>query len=287
MGQDVNTYTIILKTSERISHTRMEIFYDFEIIQIDQDGWKRSIPFEDIDKILDFYYEDVTYRFLGNRHILKKGESWPPEEDLNSRLIRTRPWQYILGADANYSLPLGDYYEGIDPGIGFAGNMAVALSDQLGIRFRVSRSGMNDGDELQFYSLDPDIVIVEQDVGFTVIHYIASVFYYGRLDKKNKDTRSYGYLSFGLGGMSTRISFDMLLEQQSTGATQRYKDSTTETDFLMSWEIGILKEFSDDFGINLSCCLNSAIVETIETNYGSDAQYAYDIDIRAGIIKFF
>ena len=140
-GASADTGTIELKSGERLEKVNYTVDYDFKVIKLQLPGGDRNLSFLDIKKILDPSGKDIT------TSVLEPGsdQSWPPEEFGEPDGRKAKLWDFAARVAVNYSIPAGTYYQGLNPGIGFEGDVSVPVSKETAVRFSVSRSGVHYG----------------------------------------------------------------------------------------------------------------------------------------------
>jgi hypothetical protein len=142
-----NFGTIILKSGERYENTEYTVDKYFKLIVIKHEGEESEISFSDIQTIYDPSGNDITNKIMGGEY-RRESETWLSKESAPIKKYRTKAWSVIVGVEGDFSVPLGDYFEGITSGIGYGANLRFALSESAALRFMVSRAGLKMGKEL-------------------------------------------------------------------------------------------------------------------------------------------
>ncbi|MCK4410471.1 MAG: hypothetical protein KAW67_10310, partial [Candidatus Eisenbacteria sp.] len=190
-------------------------------------------------------------------------------------------WRVAVRAAGNFSIPFGDYYEGVASGVGFEGDLLFAVTTELGVRLSVSKSGMQwEEGAIEFISDDPDVTILSQSFGLSAVRFTASCMGYWPLDKEQQRAdRSMLYAYGGLGVIQHELTADITLREESTGSTFSLNSEDTQSYFLLTCGAGVIKSLSSRFGADLSVNLDQVWVDS--------ESLAYVADIRGGLVVFF
>jgi hypothetical protein len=258
-----NFGTIILKSGERYENTEYTVDKYFKLIVIKHEGEESEISFSDIQTIYDPSGNDITNKIMGGEY-RRESETWLSKESAPIKKYRTKAWSVIVGVEGDFSVPLGDYFEGITSGIGYGANLRFALSESAALRFMVSRAGLKMGKELYEYE--------QMGIKFSTMRYLGGVDFYKHINWQSKDLSLwYGYAAMGI------VKYTM-----SLGSVK-----TTESDFALGGGIGIIQMVAPDIGFEGCISYELLFVNTGEESTYYESGNAYIFDIRIGLTKFF
>ena len=128
----------------------------YKVISFKIDGKKKNISFTDISRILDNNGEDVTARYLGKYmktsqaaqseavETVKKREDWLGETDPVREKYNKPLWSVAFPVSVNFSIPAGSYYQGFKAGVGFTGEILIAINRKsfaAGYGFQIRHAG--------------------------------------------------------------------------------------------------------------------------------------------------
>ncbi len=216
------------------------------------------------------------------------GGTWLSENDETYRRARTPLWKLAVGAAANFSAPFGEYYDGTKAGPGYEGCLLAALTRQIALRFGVSRSGMDWGDELAFAPLDPDLVVLGQDLGLRVLRYYIAVQAAWPRGGDGRG-RSMWYAYAGAGAVQHRLTVE--LDVRDTATDERYvlRDHDDQTKFLTTMGGGLVQPLSPSLALDIAASVDQVWVGArSETGtYYPAGSMGYVIDLKFGILAFF
>lgn len=166
--------TIVTKDSTWYESVAFDADTYFKVLVIDTDEGEITVSFTEIEAVYDMEGNDVTNLIMGNNY----REGPIPRASLTSeerRVSRIMPWRIAFTAGTGYGVPIGDYYEGIDGGFEFEGNLRIAVSNNYSIRLSVGMTRLAAPDEFYFYSVDPDVVIYDQSINFDAWRYMIGI----------------------------------------------------------------------------------------------------------------
>jgi len=285
--------TIITKSGDKYESTRFFVDRDYRIVTVFGDDFEKNISFTNIKAVYNSNGDDITAEILGGYYRYQK-ESWRSENDsygMEGSLsepkrggFRTKPYNVAVRVGTNFSIPFSDYYEGIDPGIGFDGDLILAVSTEVDIRFMVSKSGMKISDEYSepFYSIDPNVVILNQDFSVFAMRYVLAIQYHQRLTRMTGG-RSYFYTYTGIGAINHKFDIDVEIWDNSSSIQYNMNTSSSETKVLINLGFGGVVLMSNrvglDFGANLDMVFAGG-------DYGN-VQYGYIFDLKFGLMALF
>lgn len=300
------TATITLNNGTIFENVVFKNIKDFHYLKVNINDEEKRISYTDIKSIIDPEGRDITARELNRAELQttvvdpppksnQPSESWlteqekkdPPKETWKStndevfREARKKRWETAIGFHGNYSIPFGSYYEGIDPGIGFGGDFSIAFSSKLSGKFIVSKSGMKVSDEIGFYSIDPMVTILSEDISIRTIRFILAAQYNHHVINNNVFKGTW-YFYTGLGITSEKGTIKAMVRDDYSSVTYNIDESFSDSYFTMSsgggYQHMISKKIAVDFGAQfdlLYIAANNGIV-----------QYAYIFDLKIGLTAF-
>lgn len=273
--------TITLKDGTVFEDVVFKVNKTYKVVKFKIDDIEQNISFTDIVSIIDPEGNNITAREL-NRKSDRPKETWKSTDDKVFREARKKPWGAAFGFHANYSVPLGDYYEGIDPGIGFGGDFNIAFSPKLSGKFIFSKSGMKVSDDFYFYSYDPMITILSQDVSIRTLRFLLAAQYNHQVISGEKHKGNWYFYS-GLGIVSEKISVSLTVQDDYSSSTYTTSDDISDSYFLLAFGGGYQAMLSKDFALDVGANMD---LITISSNGYGDTQYAYIFDLKVGITAF-
>lgn len=277
--------TIVLKSGDRYEDVLYKVNNYYKVVKVDYEGKEVNISFIDIESIHDRHGRDITKKILGSRYAAP-GETWLTEGSQVIRRSREKIWNAALRLGTNYSIPSGDYYDGIVAGFGFGGTVHLPITHQIAIQVLVSKSGMKVDEDFRIYLNDPNYSIVSQDYGISTVRYLAAVEYYQHIDR-SKTERSFWYIYSGLGAAVHKITTDAIIRYNPTGEQIHVDDSSNESKFIISLGFGFVKSVSRDIGIDFDVNMDIVHIGTVPSDtFGDDIVYAYIFDFKIGLMGF-
>jgi hypothetical protein len=271
--------TVVTKSGEKFTDISFQVNRIYKIVAIKAGAEKKNISFEQVETIYDEKGNDITAAILED-YYKPEAETWKSKDDQGIKKLKRRRWAVGLRPGGNFSLPIGDYYEGIKSGIGYEGSLWIAINRETSVIATISKTGMAFDKAYGFYSIDPEYTIINQNIKFSAVRYLISV-QYNTAPVEYIAGKSIFYLNTGMGVINNKISAD--LTYSYGGQTLRETSSTTQTKFMT--EIGggvmvlILKKVAADFG---------AAFDIIYLGRGADggASYAAILDFKFGLTAF-
>jgi hypothetical protein len=274
--------TIITKTGDEYKSVSFYVNTNYRIVTVYSEI-EKNISFTNIEAIYDTDGNDITADVLGGYYKPEK-ETWRSEDDPRTRKYREKPFNMGFRAGLNYSIPISDYYFGIDPGIGFGGDLIIAVTNEIDVRMIISKSGMKVSDQFRapFYSTDPDVVILHQDISLVALRYVFTVQYHKPLMRQLPGQITL-YTYTGLGAISHRFHVELLAQDNLTYETYVMDESSTETKLLFNIGFGGIIMMSPSIGVDVCGDFNMVFAGT----YGGSLQYGYILDFRLGLVALF
>jgi hypothetical protein len=277
--------TIHLKSGTEYRDVPIKVDDIYKTIEIVWEGKKLNISYSDIESISDKDGKDITERVLG-RAKKSSNETWLSKDSEQVRVKRAKPWNAIISAGGNYSIPSGDYYDGIDAGIGFDCDIRVAVSNRIAVQCLVSRSGAKVSDDLYIVSHDPNISIMDQDISIDITRYEVAVNVFEPISRV-KEYPNYFYAFSGLGLATHTMTTKATLRNISTDETLRIEDKNTKNKFAMVFGLGFLSKLSKHAGIDFSGTMDMIPVDAYTSSGEKTADYAYLFDFKLSAIYMF
>lgn len=271
--------TILLKSGERIENVKFEINKFYKVIAVVEGNTKRNISFTDVQTIYDRDGFDITVDVIGG-YYKSSEEKWQSQESPQYRSARTKPWAIAFRIGGNYSIPLGNYYEGIDPGIGYEGDLIIGLTRQLSLRATVSKSGMKLSNQFGFLSLDPNIIITRQEMNINAMRYLLSL-QFQNYKYELSPGKGYIYSTSGLGFINHNLSAEIWYTSYGDPYYDKLEDN--EGKFIMNLGFGggvvVTKNVALDLGLTFDMIF-------LGSNQSGYATYAYILDLKLGAMVY-
>ena len=280
---------IELKDGTVYENVTFTVDTQYQVITVKMGDWKKNVGFLDIARIIDEEGDDVTAKVLGDYYKPveeeRKGE-WLSEEDTTYKIYQKRPFDFGMRAGANYSFPIGDYYDGTESGVGYGIDVMITVTRNVAVRGTISRAGMRD----DLKSMFPGIMIVEDNLCLNVWRYAVSGQYY-----KWPRWRTGGKLLYygfaGLGVITHKFSGSATVQDPVTGElVVLYGTGDTENKFMLTYGGGIISMISDRVGIEMEATFDVVFVGTAEDRtigYYGEGQTASIFGLKAGIVGLF
>jgi hypothetical protein len=257
-----NASRIELKNGTVFENVLYKVDNEYKVITIQQGDDKRNISFSDVAVIQDSSGRDVTVDVLdldypppgtGERPITPIEAARPP------RGGRKHPYSFAIHAQPNFSLPIGDYYEGFTSGIGYGADISIPVSREIAIRGTVSRSGMR-----------PDNGLAP-GVSFSAWRYVISVQYY-KWPRWRTDGKTMYFVYSGIGGISHTLS--------AGGESADFTKLTTVLGF------GLMQQVSRNIGIEAGGEFDAVYIGASDYRYSyyGNVEYAWIMDFKLGLV---
>lgn len=295
--------TVTLKDGKEYRGVSYTIDTTNDVLVIEQGGWTQKILPEKIERVIDSEGRDVTAEILAALRFQPSSEApkpVPPEvkpapqvtastplSDNSWRRNRRhrvgKPFDVAFGVRGNYTVPFGDYYEGITSGLGFEGDLRIHVSEELALMFLVSRSGMKLGETLPLYPIWP-FVLDRADFSMSAMRYYIGLMQSGRAGNR-RDNPDLFYVYFAIGAVAHRAKGTMYGHDAYT--LQPYiliAEPTTDTRFGNLFGAGYIIRASKTVGIDLSSSLEGVWTKAYYSD-GTEtvAMKGYSFDFKAGV----
>jgi hypothetical protein len=268
--------TIIDKNGERYENVNYKIDKTFKVVTIKLEEQEKNISFTEIETIIDQEGNDITASVLGG-YYRPRQETWHSESDEVFREARKKLWNIGTHLGANYSIPLGDYYEGIDPGFGIDGDLIIAVTYNTAARLTVSKSGM-EIDESNFYIIpQPGFEVLDWKFSLNAFRYFVSGQYYNRPDRITAGKTIF-YVYTGLGAVIHRFNLKVTTREISTGNIFKLDDTDTQSKLASTLGGGIMLMLSKNLGLDFTASLDAILLKRTS---------AFIMDAKIGTIVLF
>jgi len=282
------TSSVTAKNASRIELSDGTVYEDvafetdrqFRVIYVSVEDEEKTISFTKIVQIVDDDGEDITEEIIGKLYVkpetsepeavdpeppVEVSDSVPPTDaaagseetwlkpETHKKKYGMKPFGASFNFHACMSAPVGDYYEGIDGGLGFGANVVIPVGRRVAIRGTVSKSGLG----LDWADL-------------SVWRYLIGGQYYNWPNWRKGGKVCYNFWT-GLGATSHSAAFGF----SETKFTTNYGGSVI---FMMSKAMGI------EFGGNIDMIWVGS-GDNSDYYYGTygDVQYAFIFDFRVGV----
>ncbi len=283
--QASETATFELKSGEQYKDVKFEVNDFYKTVLLEYQGSKINVSFSDIKIITDQSGRDVTSRVLQGYYRPQK-EEWVSRESNEYKAAMAKSWVGLFSIGGNLSIPAGDYYDGIKSGVGYEGDFRLALSHQVALQFIVSRSGMRISEKMHLISYDPNIQILNEDLGFHATRYEAAVNFHQPFSRI-QDSRSMWYGLSGIGIITHTTTTKATVRQINTGQIGNINDSQSNSKFAFMFGFGAIKMFSKRMGLDCGFTLDLVAVSSGNNAHKSEVFYGYIFDLKLRAVTMF
>ena len=273
----------------------------FKVIKINSNGIDQTVSFGNIELILDKKGKDVSREVLGKYYLPVVSETeqqeqagQPPESSSRfdpSELESVRKtgqarhikrWSVRLAVYPDFSLPIGDFYEGSTSGVGYGTELSVRLTRDIAIRGMVSRAGIKSEDLVGSYY---DRMLVVEDNSSTTTWRFAAAVEYHTWPKYSRGGKLLYSIYSGMGAIRHSGSGSMLLYNLADDGYYVAVPSDPITKFMIVTGGGVTVALSPNFGINFGVDIYMITVGryAAEDRYNSIAT-AYNFDLKLGLV---
>lgn len=209
--------------------------------------------------------------------------TWRTSGDPLYKKARMRFWNMGLRLAGNFSLPAGDWYTDVNPGVGFEGDLFIALTHDLALRFSVSRAGLNVDDDF-FAATVEGATLFRQSAYLHATRYFISAVYYQRIHPL-QDKSPIWHAWTGLGAISHHMGASITVRDNETGDFYTGVTSTSSTKFAVTGGGGVIAMLNKNYGIDFSAGLDIVFVPAPSDYY--ENSYGYIFDLKIGLITLF
>jgi opacity protein-like surface antigen len=179
------------------------------------------------------------------------------------------PWTFWVTASPTVSIPFGDWFEGIESGVGFSALASVGVAQQIGIDFGIQYQPLGVDDQLlrdieaTLIGLGANVTLDEVD--FSLLKFFGAVRFLG----KAPNSPFWGYGAVGMGGYQHRTGVNATVDGIPIS------DDVTETKFAFTVYGGGIYKFSNAFGIDVGAQFDS-VTGTVEGIGGTSNGYLFE-----------
>lgn len=278
--------TVVLKSGERLDYTEYVVDYGFKVLKLTVQGEKRAVSFADIEAIVDLDGKDITNQVIGAKYKSPAQQSFMSSRSEEYRRLSSKPWNFGIHFGGTFTIPSGDYYLGINEGIGWRGDVILPLNDMLALRGTVSMAGARINPS-EFLGVGSAFTILSSDLDIDVVRYFLSIQYFAPWRGGNID-KNYWFVYSGLGITSNSVSGESLLRENGTGDLWMLSGDFSESKFSLTFGLGTTPMISRTLGVELGASADVVFIGRSEPDYGvSEVQAAGNIDFRVGLIYLF
>jgi len=269
---------------------------EYKTIKIIIDDNEQSVSFTDIAIIRDADGNDVTADYIGSYYVPadkqaeipadkqeakpetkpeEKQEVWISKETDTYRKTKQAKYQVSFGIDGNFSIPMGEYYEGFTSGIGLGGNITIPVTNNIAIKAIISKSGVKASGGTDKITGQPYNDILD----ISVWRYFLNVQYYSQ-PKHKEGKRNIFYTYTGMGAVSHSLKGKGILE-----------GDYSESKFAMTVGVGYVPMFSPNMGVDLGASFDLLFIGAKDYDdytyspYGN-VQTALLFDLKIGFLYF-
>jgi hypothetical protein len=275
--QAQQTGTVITKSGDKYENVIIKVNRIYKIIAVESDSLKKNISFDEIDKIIDADGKDVTIKMIEG-HAPQAKETWKSEGDSELKKLHERFWKVGIHLGPNYSVSMGDYYEGITTGMGYEGTIHFTVSDEIGIRASISKAGLKTDQGWGLISLNPDLEIISQEYAMTATRYLAGVQYYRR-PQAMLPGKAIFYMYTDLGIISHKVTGKISYRLYDVDYYEEPSDSQSK--FMTNLGGGVVVLISKKIGIDFGAEFD---IVYAGTNSSGSINYAGIFDFKIGLI---
>jgi hypothetical protein len=275
--------TVKLKTGEVYEDVTPDVFDFYKTILFEYEGQRISVNFTDIESITDAAGRDITSKVLGEADDAPRGQ-FLSEGPKSNAAVDNLPWKAMLSFGANYSIPTGDYYEGLTSGIGFDGDVRIAVTDKIAIQIIVSRSGMKSDKNYQPFKDNPFLM---DAIRVRTTRYEMAANFFQPFSADNP-THGMWYNFVGLGVANHTVAYNYTITGDDMGEIYSIKDSYSEDKLVIVLGVGATAMLSNRYGVDLS--VTADLVPFITGKYspeGKGANFSYIFDFKLGMATMF
>jgi len=250
--------TIITKDSVEYKDVNFSINFDFNNLSFIYDKEVVNVYLFRVDRIFDSKGNDITDKVLSSS-IDYDSKILEERSFLVGNSFNNRPWSYGFSFAPGYSMPMGEYYRGIEAGFGIGGSMFFKVSKGVDFRLNISKLGF----KLPSYA-DP--------LKISAWRFSAAIQYQPKFIKSIQSDVAY-YMYTGIGAVSL------------TGYASGYSGSYNEFKLALSEGVGVLFITSRSFAFELSIAYDLIFIGNVETfDGGSKFTTAGAIELKLGIV---
>jgi hypothetical protein len=279
---------IELKGGEIYENVNFSVDEQYKLITIEKGDWKRPVSFPNILRIIDENGRDVTGDYLGEYYkppepIQKR--DWKTEEIMEQEGYKKQPFGFGIRLGANYSFPVGDWYDGTKSGIGYGLDAIIPVTKNMAIRGTISRSGMQNDLESM---LDPGVIVLDDNLSMNVWRYAISGQYY-KWPRWRTGGKLMYYFYVGLGAITHKFSGTMTVKEPYSGEIIIiYPTGGSQDKFMLTYGGGLVPMLTQRLGLELGLTADLVFAGSTTDYYGYQrTQTAMVFDIKVGLVAVF
>ena len=293
------------KSGEIYENCDVSVDNTYRVLKLECADDSRNVSFTNVAYIFDGDGNDVTADYLGRYYQPPEAEvpseAEPPEDTVvqpaepavgterptegwetrTERAARPKAYQFAVHPKGMFSVPLGEYYEGITSGIGFGVEISIPVAHEYAIRLRVEKAGLSE----DLADILAPLEILQDDLSFSVWRYsIAAEYYVWPNWQEGRKTSWHAWS--GIGATSNSFSGSLIVRDPFTNEVGAFGTSYSETKFTMNVGGSVLQMLSSAVGLEFGVNFDLLFVGTTGNDfyyYGYDTQYASILDLRAGL----
>lgn len=222
---------------------------------------------------------------------ISRGETWKSKDSEIHVKARQKLWNVLIEAEINQGFASGDYYEGIEGGIGFGGDMIIPVHRDFAIRLEVSLSGIKIPDDFEFlYSIDPDIRIISQKASYDAWRFLCS-FQWNIIGQDGELQKTIPFIYSGLGALYERYSSKATFFDAGVNEYYTLDADNSKTRFMMTLGGGVMQRVSTRLAISGTATMDIIWVEALFRESDGDvreglAPNAMILDLKLGLVLF-
>ncbi len=247
----------------------------YRTVDIKSGDWTRTVSMTEIAQILAPDGTDITADYIENYVAPESateivGDEAPGNAGGNStRARRKTPFSAGIRVGANYSFPIGTWFDGFKSAVGFDVDVFFPVSSELAIRGSLSKAGLGMDDmnlfaDGQYYSME---------VSADVWRYLVSVQWYKWPQWRGDGKTMYSFWT-GLGVTDHKLS--------AGGA------SVGESKFTLTTGGSIMTLVAEKTGIEFGAGFDVLYIGSVDGAYGSSGfQRAGIFDLKIGLVQLF
>jgi hypothetical protein len=213
---------------------------------------------------------------------------WRSKSDRVYREAAQKFWNVGIRAAGNFSIPTGDWYEGVRAGVGFEGDILIAITHYIALRATVSRSGLHVNDYFYFVPVPEGFSLLSQKSELAVTRYFISAEYYYRINREQNGPWVVGAWT-GLGAAQHSMHWEGLMEDAYGDVYQGVSDKS-ETKFATTMGADAFLLVSKNVALNAGAGIDIVSVGQTGRDYGwyyNNTVYAYIFDLKFGVVVLF
>jgi hypothetical protein len=277
--------TVKLKNGQEYKDVEYEINDFYKTVLLKFDDQKINVNFSDIESITVQDTRDVTSQVLSGQYH-PQNEEWQPKEPGEVKKAQAKTWEALITVGANYSAPTGQYYDGIDGGIGFGGDFRFAFNNRFAVQFIVSRSGMRLGDEYHLYSYNTSLTILDEDLSFHATRFEAAINVFEPLSRRD-NPRNMWYVLAGLGSIQHTAITKGTVRNDITGEIIKIDERQSNSKFVIVIGLGAIKMISKNIGFDLGGTMDIVSIPTGSDEPGQGMSHSYIFDLKLSAVAVF